>query len=287
MSASGNGPVEDALKPDWAAIRLDWERSGSSDVAIAKAWGFKSPTSIERRRKKEGWTRTLSVASDLVVAEVVRRDIDVGGVGDTHTNHITAPTPLESESSHLAGPTRLGVGGETRISPVDAPNFASPHMDLAAAHKTAFELRVEAAARHTAMAQGMVDTVNRFNKLLRDLTSEDITVAMAAANTLARLNPDKETGKGIIAAVAQLSIAAVKVERQALGMDLKADDAAAGQPTGAVPLAALLDLIDDVGLVETTREATIQMRMRMLQEPARPPRPPPPTIDHSASEGAP
>lgn len=236
---------------DWRAIRAEYETTDVSDAALAKRWGFRSATTIARRRQVEGWTRDVeAVAANLVTKAVAGTARDPRRRRpDAHTQPGAHTPPLEQTPAAAAQKT-AGVGKKTPARTSEtAPAAPTPpthtpartgwdqsEADKLETAKDLATIRAEAIADQLATADDMVQTGKAWLQSLMALASspcaepiwpEPFHIARARIAAVS----DKDTISSVMKAVASLLTEGVRIQREALGMSLsgKADPAGGDQ----------------------------------------------------------
>lgn len=209
---------------DWAAARLEWEQTGISDRALAAKLGLKSGTSIERKRKAEGWTRDAETMEARVVTAAV-----VGTQSEVPT---PAHTPLTRENLGYPPEGEVPVGTKRpdlpRFEPVKVADRvrmptseeraqAAQQAEVFRASKVA--IQAQATNRQLRTADQLYDLFEAFYGLLMTIaTSNDLAALADARDRLLGMNADRETMAGVMKSAQGILSEAHKLQRQALGM---------------------------------------------------------------------
>lgn len=208
---------------DWRTIRAEYEQTDVSDTALAQRWGFKSGTTIARKRLAEGWTRDVeAVAANLVTRAVAGTARDPSFCRRRQNDQATTPR----RASSVLPPAEV-------VAPEKKPDLATAHSrgwDLSEADKLATAkdlatIRAEAIAAQLATADRMVTAGNLWLESLvaiasaRDHSVEsgqqsDFRDAVGRVSSVS----DKDTISSLMKSVASLLAEGVRIQREALGM---------------------------------------------------------------------
>lgn len=77
------------LSLDWTQIRREFETTPITARQIAKKWGIKSATTVDRRIASEGWKREI----DRITAELVTGSIAQAGLAEARADRAAAALP--------------------------------------------------------------------------------------------------------------------------------------------------------------------------------------------------
>lgn len=275
--------MADARPVDWAAIRLDWETSGVSDLVLAERWGFRSANTILRKRKLDGWTRSQAVVKASQVKRALeapyadaRASVCVREEAHTHTQ----PQQNGASGTDNGLGVCVGEGGgghRAAAAPATAvenrPHTLSPTQEIEAGFLRDLDrIRVEAIRRQLATA----DKLRRTGEAIADAIyvvfcdgahgESDAYRYMMALQKLKAVNPDKDTTTSLAKSAATMCDTAAKMERAALGMDAptgKAADGSDATPVGVRP-EDVLSMLSQMSLEDygnAARKATLMRPM--------------------------
>jgi hypothetical protein len=213
----------------WDEIRRAWQTTRTSMAALAAKYGIGSVTTLKRRRTDEGWKRDADVAAAKPSPAAVIADATaLPGVAKTSG---APPTPGggQPRGTHQPGP-REPVA--TRPAPADRDAAGAGVMGSAEQLilDTPLErLRETSFARQMAGAAVVQKTALLLLRRLAGVLQppshemdgvgggqEPDTEALGNLQRLIRINPDRETLAGLIAAGVKAYEVGVAMERRAL-----------------------------------------------------------------------
>lgn len=261
---------------DWPAIKREYMTTEVSDAALAARWGFKSPTTITRKRVQEGWRRDVKqVAAGLVAKAVAGTARDRA----THRGHTSHTHAGPSENNDLE-PQR---GSDVCVEPENgATRAAQPEQPLTRKEvqlQARDEAEAESLATATDLAQVQADAIRQQLHLGDRLASVGSaflelleTVAKAephsqeyheAVARLDALKTGKDTLNTLMKSTAGLVESGVKMQRKALRMDGTGpggDDAGKSQPSQQRRMEDVLPLLP-LAVLEAVAQAANQAKV--------------------------
>jgi hypothetical protein len=186
----------------WEAIRRDWQTSSISMVSLARKYGVASTTTLTRRVVSEGWKRD---------ADLIEANPSAG------QSAVALRTPLD-RPANMREPPAPPDGS----APVDAAVANELDAELLLAQHDLAQAVATNARRHVALAVEVQRTglllLRRLQGVLRPLGDDAAAEALMLGNLqrLIRVNPDRETLVGLIAAAGKTIDLGLSMERRAI-----------------------------------------------------------------------
>jgi hypothetical protein len=192
----------------WEAIRREWETTEITLAALARAHGLSSPTTLARRRVSEGWIRDAdAIEARRSLADVFSDATAIEGVAeapDSKSHKATVWQPPErrrpDETSELDAEVLL-----------DRRNF-SEVLATKSQRDVALALEVQRA--------GLL-LLRRVTGVLQPPGNDEAaeTEMLGNLQRLIRVNPDRETLAGLVAAAGKTIDLGQMMERRAIAID--------------------------------------------------------------------
>lgn len=208
---------------DWAAIRKEYETTDISDLALSKRWGFRSGTSITRKRQHEGWTRDLEAVTGVLVTRAIA-DTAHDPKRHTHTPH-THTAPQQNQASGVEedfdvcanpgnGPGR-SADARAHAQAGETDDVLNTAIDLAAIRSAAIRRQLDAAAEMQKLGRALIDCMLQVATAPVEAGGKYVD----ARARLTAINAEKDSLSTLMKAASGLLSDATKIERQALGLE--------------------------------------------------------------------
>jgi hypothetical protein len=227
----------------WHEIRRAWETSEISMAALASKYGVSSVTTLKRRRTDEAWKRDADVvAANQSLADVISDAAALPGVAEAAEGPLSAGRLRGDRQAHgREVPAREPV--MTRLAHVDrdvADGVGLASAEQLVNHTPLERVRETSFARQTALAWVAQDTsallLRRIAGVLQPPSDEmddarggqeQDMEALGNLQRLIRINPDRETLAGLVAAGIKSLELGIAMERRAVA-DVVVKPAAGG-----------------------------------------------------------
>lgn len=243
----------------WAEIRRAWETSEISMAALGSKYGISSVTTLKRRRTDEGWKRDADVvAAKQSLADVISDAAALPGVAEAADGSVPAREPVAMRRAHVDRDFADCAG-------LASAEHLVNHTPLARLRETSFE-------RQMALARVVQETslllLRRVAGVLQppsfDLDGggqEQDMEALGNLQRLIRINPDRETLSGLVAAASKSLEMGIAMERRAVA-DAVVKPAAGGDTPADQVQRNGLDMLKlmDVATAEKMRTWAMQIQ---------------------------
>lgn len=238
MPRAQRGKVE---PPPWDEIRRLYEETSIGCVGLAKRFGFKSKTTITRRRDAEGWAKAVEehgavAAAEQVVADIrsdaapvtappepepdpeIERAIDAMGIYDP----LPGPLPAAVHEPYVAAERVLAadVGRSGMV-----PGSADIDDRREAVVSQIADIQAERMKTHLAYASELMQVGVGVIRLIKAptipaSTTDPVKLALKqhALMSLSGVNPDRETLAGLLKSAADVVTKGITLERHVLGI---------------------------------------------------------------------